>query len=102
MKPLLGCILLIVACVVARADENLLVNGDLEQGLGGWHEIWSRTPSVRAVADTEQAHGGRQSVRIEHTGSQDWSFPQAARLDVKPGEVYEFSSASRCAGPRRR
>ncbi|OHB82963.1 MAG: hypothetical protein A2V98_23770, partial [Planctomycetes bacterium RBG_16_64_12] len=83
---------------VAQAGDNLLTGGDFERGLAGWNEVWSRTPSARAVLDAEQAHGGRQSVRIEHTGSRDWSFQQAERLDVTPGEIYELSGWVRLEG----
>jgi hypothetical protein len=80
------------------AAENLLVGGDFEQGLSGWNEVWSRTPSVRAQPDPDRAHGGRQSVRIEHAGLRDWSFQQTGRLEVKPGEIYELSGWVRVEG----
>ena len=98
MRCLLTLTGLLVPCAFAQAGESLLVNGDFEQGLAGWNEIWSRTPAAKAVLDTEHVHGGRQSVRIEHTGSQDWSFQQADRLDVKPGEIYELSGWVRVQG----
>jgi len=83
---------------LAGADENLLTGGDFEEGLAGWNEAWSRTPGVRAVLDKEQVHGGRQAVRIEHTGSQDWSFQQTDRREAKPGEIYELSGWVRVQG----
>ncbi|HUT92807.1 MAG TPA: glycoside hydrolase [Thermoguttaceae bacterium] len=83
---------------LAGADENLLAGGDFEERLAGWNEAWSRTPGVRAVLDKEQVHGGRQAVRIEHTGSQDWSFQQTDRRDAKPGDIYELSGWVRVQG----
>ena len=80
------------------AAENLLVNGDLEQGLAGWDEFWSRTPGGRAVLDSQQMHGGRPSVRVEHTGSRDWSFSQSRRLPVRMGEIYQLSAWLKLAG----
>ncbi|MFH1922901.1 MAG: glycoside hydrolase [Planctomycetota bacterium] len=98
MRSTLTLFLLLLLRPVAQADDNLLTGGDFEQGLAGWNEVWSRTPSARAVVDTGQAHGGRQAVRIEHTGSRDWSFQQTDRLNVKPGEIYELSGWVRIGG----
>jgi len=89
---------LLVPCAATRADENLIPGGDFENTLAAWNEVWSRTPAARAMLDTEQVHGGRQSVRIEHTGSRDWSFQQAHGLEVKPGEIYELSGWVRLEG----
>ncbi len=98
MRLALTFTVLLAWCEAARADENLLAGGDFEKGLTGWNEVWSRTPSVRAEPDTRQAHGGRRSVRIEHTGSRDWSFQQTDRLEVEPGEIYELSGWVRVQG----
>jgi len=83
---------------LAGADGNLLTGGDFEEGLAGWNEAWSRTPGVRAALDEEQVHGGRRAVRVEHTGSKDWSLQQTARLDAKPGDIYELSGWARVQG----
>ena len=89
---------LFVPRVNAQAGENLLVNGDFEQGLNGWSRFWSRTPGGRAGLDTTERHAGRQAVRIEHTGSRDWSFGQENPLDVKPGQIYELTAWVRVRG----
>jgi hypothetical protein len=81
----------------ARAD-NLLTNGDLEQGLAGWNSVWSRNSNARAELDPKEKHGGRQAVRVEHTGQQDWSLGQAKRIKVKPGEIYELACWMRVDG----
>lgn len=75
----------------AAADDSLIVNGDFERGREGWSEFWSRTPDGQAALDAERKHGGRQSLRVEHTGSQDWSVSQQRRLDVQPEQIYELS-----------
>ena len=82
----------------ARADENLLKNGGFEQGFADWNDFWSRTPVGNATLDTKKPHSGRQAVRIQHTGSRDWSFQQSKPLDVKPGEIYELSGWVRVEG----
>jgi len=78
--------------------ENLLTNGDFEQGLVGWNKLWTRTPGGNAAIDTRLHHGGRQSVRIEHSGRQDWSFNQGRALKVEAGQIYEISGWVRVEG----
>ncbi len=98
MVSALTTVVLVAACSLAAPDENLLTGGDFEQGLAGWNEAWSRTPGIRAEVDREQVHGGRQAVRIEHSGSKDWSFQQTDRLAAEPGEIYELSGWVRMKG----
>ena len=83
---------------LAPAAENLLEGGDFERGLAGWSELWTRTPGGSTVLDSGLRHGGRQSLRIEHTGSRDWSLQQAKPLPVKPGEIYQLSGWVRLQG----
>ena len=82
----------------AAAGENLLVNGDFENGMQGWTKAWSRMPGVKAALDEQVRHDGKAAVRIEHTSPQDWSLAQEKRLDVKPGEIYELSGWLRTQG----
>jgi hypothetical protein len=75
----------------ASAADDLLVNSDFERGREGWSDFWSRTPGGSATLDTERKHSGKQSLRVEHTGTQDWSVSQTQRLDVQPEQIYELS-----------
>ena len=84
--------------LASPADENLLVNGNFEQGLVGWSDLWTRTPSGKLALDALERHGGAQAVRIEHTGRKDWSFNQQRSLEVKPGQIYELSGWVRVQG----
>jgi hypothetical protein len=94
-----GPILLILAAMTAAAaSDKPLTNGDFEQGLAGWSEPWSRAPAVKAAIDTEIRHGGRQAVRIEHAGKDDWSFHQQKQLPVEPAQIYELSGWVRVQG----
>jgi len=102
MRCLAAPIFLVAACGAAVRGENLLVNGDFEAGLRGWHKLWTRQKGRgRAALDTQVRHGGRQSVRIEHTGSRDWSFGQEQPLPVKPGQIYEHQAWVRVQGQGR-
>ena len=53
----------------------------------GW-AWWSRDKSGRAVAVTEQKHGGERSVHIQHDGERDWAFSCSTRVPVKPGQEF--------------
>lgn len=88
----------VLACPAASAAENLIQGGDFEQGLTGWHSFWSRDSVGRAVLDRDARHGGRQAVRVEHPGKQDWSFAQERWLDVQPGQIYELAGWVRIQG----
>jgi hypothetical protein len=80
------------------SNKNLLTNGDLEQGLTGWNKLWTRTPGGRVAIDTELYRSGKQSVRVEHSGQQDWSFHQERTLSVEPGQIYELTGWVRVEG----
>ncbi len=68
------------------SEENLIVNGGFEQGTAEWLALWTREPGVgKAVLDREEHHGGAQALRIEHSGTKDWSLAQQRQLDVTPG-----------------
>jgi hypothetical protein len=78
----------------AATAENLLPQGDFEGEIHSWTSLWSRQPgSVKAARELTRAYSGRQAVRIEHTGEQDWSFQLGSPLKATPGEIYEFSGA---------
>ena len=68
--------LLIALAVASAPEENLITNGDFEQGLVGWSELWTRSPGGTLALDLQERHGGAQAVRIEHPGQQDWSLGQ--------------------------
>ncbi|NQU19641.1 MAG: carbohydrate binding domain-containing protein [Candidatus Nealsonbacteria bacterium] len=92
VAPLLAC------PGIVSAGEELLGGGDFEQGTTGWGELWTRTPGGRAVVDSQKPHAGRQAVRVEHTGSKDWSFQRIDAVEVQPGQIYEFSGWVRLKG----
>ncbi|MEE8453104.1 MAG: glycoside hydrolase [Thermoguttaceae bacterium] len=91
-------LLLAALCGTAAAEDNLLDNGDFEAGLAGWNELWTRTPGGRLALQSSQSHGGRQSVRIVHAGSEDWSFERTERIEVEEGQIYELRGWVQVAG----
>ena len=77
----------------------LLQNGGFENGTEGWDKLWAREEgSAKAVLDTAEHHGGARSLRIEHTGTKDWSLAQSHNLKVQPGEIYELTAWCRVQG----
>ena len=83
---------------VLSAPADSLVDGDFERGLAGWNEAWSRSPGIKTTLDQDQPHGGKQCVRIEHTGKDDWSFQVPKALNVSPGDIYELRGWVRLTG----
>ncbi|NIP22979.1 MAG: hypothetical protein GWN67_03180 [Phycisphaerae bacterium] len=107
MRTLKQTVLLFIVlslCCQCKAEpekisgQNLLTNGNFEQGLSGWGKLWTRTPGGNASIDNGQFHSGQRSVRIEYSGLQDWSFHQERTLTVEPGQIYEFSGWVRLEG----
>lgn len=98
MTPYLATVFVALGLASPAPEKNLLVNGDIEQGLAGWSELWTRTPAGKLVLDKMERHAGAQGVRIEHSGRQDWSLAQQRPLEVKPGEIYELSGWVRVQG----
>ena len=82
----------------APPAENLLVNGDFEQGLSGWNELWTRDSGGKLLVERRERHSGTAAARIEHTGQRDWSLSQKELLKVEPGQIYELSGWVRLKG----
>ena len=81
------------ALLASMAAENLIANGDFEQGFEGWLPFWGREAGAgKAVIDAANRHGQAQAARIEHAGGKDWSLSHRSQLAVKPGDVYEISA----------
>ena len=97
-RTLLSVLFGLLPFSTATAADNLIVNGDFEQGLAGWTSLWTRTPGGQVKIDAAAPHGGRQSARIEHTGAKDWSFAQQKPIDVQPGQIYDLSGWVRVEG----
>lgn len=98
MNRLLCVLIVTCSCAVSAASENLLVNGDFENGKRGWTKPWSRVAGVKAALDEQVRHDGKTAVRIQHGNPQDWSLSQEKRLEAKSGEIYELSGWLRTRG----
>jgi hypothetical protein len=70
-------------------SSNLVTNGGFDSGLIAWNSLWTRTPNAGTVA--LETAGGRTALRIEHTGSADWSLNPTLRVRVQPGDLFRLS-----------
>jgi len=98
MRPFALCVLLSFVCATGFAAENLIRNGDFEQGLAGWGDLWTRTPGGAVALDAGRRHAGANSAHIRHTGSKDWSFHWSPPLPVEPGQIFELDAWVRVEG----
>jgi len=97
--PSLQLLLFLAMAGLASDLPATITNGGFEQGLDGWRAFWSREKNAGgAYSDTTIFHSGKAAARIEHSGGQDWSFEPNARLDVQPGDLFEFDGWFKLAG----
>lgn len=91
-------LVVVLGTCTAMAGDNLMVGGDFEEGMQGWRDFWSRAEQGKAVLDNDVARSGRQALRVEHPGGDDWSVQQDATLPVVPGEIFELAGFLRVQG----
>ncbi len=84
-------LLVLATATFTSAQENLLVNGNFEQGLSGWNSFWSRSGGGTAEIVARGAQQGERAVRVTYKGGQDWSLQQNQSLDVQPGDIFELT-----------
>lgn len=90
---MLRSLLLLAALAASCGAETLPVNGGFEDGLAGWSPLWTREAGAGTLAlDAQEAHGGKNSARVEHRGTKDWSLDAKDRLDVASGDLIELSA----------
>ncbi len=64
-----------------------------------WTAVWSRDAgAAKAEADGQVRRAAAQSLRIAHTGSNDWSVTPEARFGAAPGDLVEASAWVRIRG----
>ncbi|MBM3475216.1 MAG: hypothetical protein FJX75_18295 [Armatimonadetes bacterium] len=96
-------VLLLVFAIASSATSqgvNLVSNPGFETGTEGFAGLWVREPGAgTASVVADNPHDGAGCLRIEHTGEKDWSFSQAARAPVLPGEVLRLGGWARVERP---
>ena len=94
--PIISLLVSVVAA--AGPTENLLVNGDFEQGVTGWHELWTRTPGGKLFVERQEPHGGTAAARIEYSGQQDWSLNRRNLWRSSPDRFTSSTAGSASRG----
>ena len=73
--------------------------GAEENPMALWHPFWSRdTGAGRAVIDNETPGGQPPVIRVEHTGTQDWSLTRQDRITVQPGDIFRLACRVKVQG----
>lgn len=99
MRSFINLFLLSFSCVAAASGGNLVTNGGFESGLSGWRPFWSRQPGTGGVSlDVQTARTGTASARIDHRGTNDWSFEPDLRVRVEPGDIFQLEAWLRLQG----
>ena len=99
MRSLICLIFLTAACAAASLSNNLVTNGGFESGLKAWRPLWTRQQGLGSVVlDRQVFRNGKASARIEHAGTNDWSFEPELRVPVQPGDVFELGAFIRIQG----
>jgi len=64
-----------------------------EPDVAAWR-LWARDKDAAAVIRDDQVrHGGCPTIRVEHTGTKDWSLePGVGRTQVKADDMLELSA----------
>ncbi|MDD5350546.1 MAG: glycoside hydrolase [Chthoniobacteraceae bacterium] len=92
MKTLLRFLLVFAACTASNIAATV-PNGGFENGMANWRPLWTRDPGAgTAVLDTQTVHSGKNAIRIEHHGKEDWSFEPDTRTSVEPGDLMELTA----------
>jgi hypothetical protein len=92
--PLLPKIIALVFLLsVSTYPQNLIPDPGFENDLTGWNAFWSRDANAGSFTiATSPVHGGTKSGHVRHSGTQDWSESPAITLQVRPGQLYQYSA----------
>ncbi len=84
---------------VVQHGKPAITNGGFEDGLSGWKRLWTREPEAgRVVLDNQVVHSGHYSVRIDFSGSKDWSFMPDLEIPADSDTLFELSSWVKISG----
>ena len=85
--------LFVIATVHVYAVENLILNGDFEEGDGGWLNVARGVADMEFAIDNEEFISGKQSARFEVTnigggGMHDLTLDCNTPIKTKKDETY--------------
>jgi hypothetical protein len=89
---LISLLLLSCASVHGSSKPNLISNPSFTEKTKDWDALWVRENGKgKAEISETDFHSAPFALRIEYTGSRDWSFSPQNRIRVIPGEIYEYA-----------
>ncbi|MDR2754477.1 MAG: hypothetical protein LBC20_02110, partial [Planctomycetaceae bacterium] len=61
--------------------------------------VWSRQAgAVKQSTDKPDDRNNKETIRIEHTGNEDWALSDGHRIPVTPGDVFELAADLKSEG----
>lgn len=92
-------IALLLACVHTTAYAELITNGGFENGMKGWRPLWTREANAGSLTiDSQEVHDGHNAIRIEHTGTKDFTVEPVALFSVEPGDHFILEAWVKLSG----
>ncbi len=73
--------------------QNLVANPGFEEDLSvGWGDSWARDPTALTLERVSPGRTGSYSLKVTHTGAEDWCLDQGAKIPVSRGDIFEISA----------
>ena len=64
-----------------------------------WLDLWTREPGAgSSKVDAQVKHAGRETLRVQYTGTKDWSLPQPQHVATEAGDIFQLRTAVRVEG----
>ena len=96
MRSLLCVFIALIASFTSAVQADTPASGP---DVADW-QVWARASGATKVSlDDAVRHEDRPTIRVEHSGTKDWSLePKSGRLPVAPGDMLELSAWVRVQG----
>ncbi len=76
---------------------GMILNGGYEQGAQGWR-TWARAAGTLTAGPSSDAHTGKSSLLLKHSGAEEWSLEPEIRIPVQVGQMFELECWVRLRG----
>ncbi|MDR2705085.1 MAG: glycoside hydrolase [Planctomycetaceae bacterium] len=94
MKKRIFLTMIVLFCVSLISLPVAAQDWILKQG-----NAWSRQAgAIKQSTEKPDNSNGKETIRIEHTGDEDWALSEGNRISVKPGEVFELAANLKSEG----
>jgi hypothetical protein len=94
MKKYLILLVIVLFCISLISLPTMAQDWKLKQG-----NVWSRqADAIKRSTDKPDDRNGKETIRIEHAGNQDWALSDGNRISVKSGDVFELAADLKSEG----